>query len=166
MRAEFERKEVAWFEVEQRYAAKIQELQGRLAAEAGPVQVVTAATEEAQRCSVVVTDDPRRQLDRDRRGRGGKSLRALQTLEGKVIEGAGQEGVAPQGHDENAAPLVNNSTRVGVEQHDVVAAKKLHRGKQLDRVAVVRAFGGRKGLSEQLRRVRRLGEKAKNADVE
>ncbi|KAL3757984.1 hypothetical protein ACHAWU_006042 [Discostella pseudostelligera] len=62
-------------------------------------------------------------------------------------------------NDEN----VVNSTRVEQidqrSQKNDVAGMHQQQGKQLSRIAVVRAAGGRKGLSEQLKKARRFGEK-------
>jgi hypothetical protein len=62
-------------------------------------------------------------------------------------------------NDEN----VVNSTRLEQmdlrPQKDDVTGTHLQQGKLLSRIAVVRAAGGRKGLSEQLKKARRFGEK-------
>ena len=88
---------------------------------------------------------------------GGKSFRVLQTIE-KLNQGV------PQGNDENATPCSNQMEQQkqhhsANEQNDLGAVKQVQLGKQLHRVAAVKAAGGRRGLSEQLKRVRRFEEK-------
>ena len=73
---------------------------------------------------------------------GGKSLRALQTI-GKSNK------VVPHGNDGNTAP---SKSTIKSEHQDLGAAKQLPRGKQLNRAAAIKAAGGRRGLSEQLKR--------------
>jgi len=94
-------------------------------------------------------------------GGGGKSLRVLQLQ--KSIEKSKQ---MVHGNDENAAPPPSNPIPPPppppnpIQGLTSVKQYQQRQGKQLNRVAAVRAAGGRKGLSEQLKRARRFGEKS------
>ena len=63
-----------------------------------------------------------------------------------------------QRNNENAAPSISNqsSSQQLTSNNEGMAVKQAQRGKQLNRAAVIKAAGGRKGLSEQLKRARRF----------
>ena len=75
----------------------------------------------------------------------GKSMRSLQSIQMSNQQAALR-------NDENTAPSSTNAR----ERSQETAGRK--QGKQINRVAAIRAAGGRKGLSEQLKRARH-GEK-------
>lgn len=83
----------------------------------------------------------------------GKSINAL-----KRTEKSKQVEVAAPKNDENAAPPPRNQQEAKASGKP---EKSTQNGKQqqCSRVAAIRAAGGRKGLSEQLKRARRFGEK-------
>ena len=166
--ADFERKEMEWVEVEQRYSKRIKELERQLAAvdskEGVSMECYMKVAKQSRRykleaekngqtieCLKASIADLRKQLDGMQGNvNGGKSLRALQIVR--------KSKVAPQlqqRNDENVAP--SNS------QRQDLGKKQLLRGKQLNRTAAVKAAGGRKALSEQLKRARRIGEKGQCA---
>ena len=74
---------------------------------------------------------------------GGKSMRVLQSI------GRSKQ-IVPAANDENKAP----SNAMERSKARVEVGGKQQQGKQLNRAAVIRAIGGRKGLQEQLKRAR------------
>jgi len=170
MKSDFERRELEWMELERGYSKRIQELEGQVGASEDSQHVSMDAymkvakqtrhykLESMKNVQTIeelkaTVGDLREQLDVKQRSSmkigGGKSLRALQNIVKDVV---------PQGNDENAAPSNPREQQHSVSDHDL-GLKQLQRGKQLNRVAAVKAAGGRKGLSEQLKRSRRFGEK-------
>jgi len=78
---------------------------------------------------------------------GGKTLRTLQSIKSKQAVRENDENVAPSTHVRN-----HSATRRRVE-----AVEKQQKGKQLNH-KTIRALGGKKGLQEQLKRVRQGGK--------
>jgi len=180
--AEFERKELEWMELERGYSARIRELEGRLAGrssagdserhdavsmdayllEARQTRRYKAESAKHERTAKKLEETVgrlREQLDAVRtsstaRGSdgGGKSLKVLRTIESR-------RAADREGNDENAAPSdPREPSRRPADEKPPQQQQRRERGKQLSRVAAVKAAGGRKGLSEQLKRSRRFGE--------
>ena len=78
---------------------------------------------------------------------GGKTLRTLQSIKSKQVARENDENVAPSTNVRN-----HSATRRRVE-----AVEKQQKGKQLNH-KTIRALGGKKGLQEQLKRVRQGGK--------
>jgi len=179
MRADFERKELEWMELERGYSKRIQELEGQLdgppnsskhgvSMDAYLLEVKQTrhykmeSTRNAQTVEKLnaTVSDLREQLNAMQRfsvkksDGGGKSFRALQSIELKQV-------ALSKGNNENAAPSNARDQQYSAsDQIDLGASKQQQqqRGKQLSRVAAIKAAGGRKGLTEQLKRTRRFGE--------
>ena len=110
------------------------------------------------------------QISPPRNGGGGKPARVLQAIEqSKHMVHGNDENVAmppPLPPPSNPRPVQQSASNhdLSVANQDLSVAKQQQqqhqqRGKQLNRVAAIKAAGGRKGLSEQLKRARRFGEK-------
>ena len=76
---------------------------------------------------------------------------ALQSTQPKQFVQRNNENTAPSVSNQNAHQQANNQK--------VMSAKQAQRGNQINRAAVIKAAGGRKGLARQLKRARRFGEK-------
>lgn len=182
LKSEFEQKEREWMELESKYSQKIQELESRLVYDSKNKRVSMDAymevvkmtrqfkfesTEKDKTIGELKTNvvELRTKLDRMQmppptvnKISGGKTIKVLQSM-------VKSKQVSPGSNDENVAPLPPPPTPAPIQTDtDDLRAKKvqLPQGKQLNRVAAVKAAGGRKGLSEQLRRARRFGGKTHN----
>lgn len=187
--AEIEKREMEWMELERGYSARVQELEGQLVlAKSTPEQHLgrKASTKVSIDAIMPVRqthhfnnlpsiDDLKNQLNERQMPKqsamatknGGKSMRVLQ-LQASIEKSKQME---HGNNNENAAPpptsalpppkpmALHHHPSASSHSNNHVLPVKLRAGKQLNRVAAVKAAGGRKGLSEQLKRSRRFGEK-------
>ena len=175
MKADFERRELQWMELEHQYTRRNQELESQLTyqqqqggskvsmsdyvvavrecrkyqAEAvEKTQVVTQLQSTVSSLKQHIEQMQRRSLPRNDVGRG-KSISSRRNI-GKKI------------HNDNESFMTNDENKVPSSGQIVgpisAAAGKLRGNDQkLRRVSALKAVGGRKGLSEQLRRARKVG---------
>ena len=170
--ADLERKEMEWMELERGYSKRIQELEGQLQLDSKhkvtmeAYMSVVKQTRHYKNMSIKlkveleamkksqVTNSGERGSEKSTsrvthngvsRHSSGKSMRSLQSIQMSNQQAALR-------NDENTAPSSTNAR----ERSQETAGRK--QGKQINRVAAIRAAGGRKGLSEQLKRARH-GEK-------
>ena len=62
-------------------------------------------------------------------------------------------------------PIVHCNNSQIEQQGGVVSKSDSQQGKHLNRVAVIKAAGGRKGLTEQLKKARGVSPKANNVPI-
>jgi hypothetical protein len=162
---EFQRREKEWIESKQGFVERIDELESRIGSDSKHKVSMDAYLSVVKQTRHYKFESIKHQqtvnflkdqLENARRSttvtRDNKSTRVP-----TIIETSKQSVV----NDENLVP--SNSRMERVDQRsvkdDVTGLHHQQQGKQLNRIAVVRAAGGRKGLSEQLKRARRFGEK-------
>jgi predicted nucleic acid-binding Zn-ribbon protein len=175
IKAELERRELQWLELEHQYTRRIQELERQNASQSGGSKVsmddyVAAVREcrrhqsEAVQKQQVVDElastisSLKQQIEAMRRRpspRNGVSTST--TSRGKSIATIRNYGKKVHNHssvgkenDENKAPASSSEQREGAISGEMG-------GKTIRRISALKAVGGRKGLSEQLRRARRVG---------
>ena len=177
MKAELERKELQWLELEHQYTRRIQELEHHIAGQSGGSKVSLAnyvvavkeyrkhQSEAAQKQQEVdelnsTVSILKQQIETMRRNPSPRNgISASTTSKGKPISSMRRHGkkvhnVSSGGtgteNDENKAQSSVQRERGGVASGEVG-------GKKMRRMSALKAVGGRKGLSEQLRRARRAG---------
>ena len=138
----FERRELEWKEQERGYSQRISELEAKIGSDSThkvSVDAYMSVIKQTRHYKIEsmknqeTIDSLKEQLEMVQKSSAAMSVgkRALQNIE------------VPKVPPSNA----------GAEQQSV-AKRDTQQGKQLNRVAVIRAAGGRKGLSEQLKRAR------------
>uniref|UniRef100_A0A7S2PGR1 Uncharacterized protein n=1 Tax=Skeletonema marinoi TaxID=267567 RepID=A0A7S2PGR1_9STRA len=175
MKAELERRELQWLELEHQYTRRIQELERQNASQSGGSKVSMAdyvaavrecrshQSEAVQKQQVVeelesTISSLKHQIEAMRRRPSprngvststtsrGKSIATIRNYGKKVHN---QSSVGKE-NDENKAPASSLEQREGAVSGEMG-------GKTIRRISALKAVGGRKGLSEQLRRARRVG---------
>eukprot|EP00985_Skeletonema_marinoi_P028187 scaffold24278_cov150-Skeletonema_marinoi.AAC.1 len=175
MKAELERRELQWLELEHQYTRRIQELERQNASQSGGSKVSMAdyvaavrecrshQSEAVQKQQVVeelesTISSLKHQIEAMRRRLSprngvststtsrGKSIATIRNYGKKVHN---QSSVGKE-NDENKAPASSLEQREGAVSGEMG-------GKTIRRISALKAVGGRKGLSEQLRRARRVG---------
>ena len=168
MKAELERRELQWLELEHQYTRRIQELKRQNASQSVGSKVsvddYVAAVRECRRHQseavqkqqvvdelAATISSLKQQIEAMRRRpspRNGVSTST--TSRGKSIAAIRKYGKkVHKENDENKAPASSSERREGAVSGEMG-------GKTIRRVSALKAVGGRKGLSEQLRRARRV----------
>ena len=155
VQAEFQAKEMQWMELERGYSQRIQDLEAMIGSEKNKVSMdaymsVVKQTRHyksefmkvKEQLESLQKSSPTLKPGQIVNG-GGKSMRVLQSI------GRSKQ-IVPAANDENKAP----SNAMERSKARVEVGGKQQQGKQLNRAAVIRAIGGRKGLQEQLKRAR------------
>ena len=173
MKAELERKEMQWLELEHQYTRRIQELEHQIAGQSGASKVsmadyVVAVRESRKHQSETVQKQKevdelestisslKQQIEAMRRRpspRNGISVST--TSRGKSISSMRHHG--KKVHNESSAGIENDENKAPLSEQRGRAASGEVGGKKMRRMTALKAVGGRKGLSEQLRRARRAG---------
>lgn len=163
LKADFERKELEWMELERKYTQRIHKLEGQVGVGSDSKHKVSmdAYMEVVKQTRHYKFESMKLQQTIDSLNErlekmhmspvtngGGKSARVLQAIE--------QSKQMVHGNDENVAPPPPPPPHAPPSQakEQNLVVKQQQRGKH-NRVAVVKAAGGRKGLKEQLKRARR-----------
>ena len=173
MKADFERRELQWMELEHQYTRRIQELESQLtyqqqqggskvsmsdyvvavrecrkyqAEVAEKTQMMTQLQSTVSSLKQQIEEMQRRPLPRNDVGRG-KSISSRRNIGNKIHNESFMT------NDENKVP----SSGQIVGPISAAAGKLRGNDKKLRRVSALKAIGGRKGLSEQLRRARKVG---------
>ena len=163
MKAELERKELQWLELEHHYTRRIQELERQIASGGSKISMAdyVAAVRESRMHQSEALQKQRmvdelestvstlkQQIETMRRRPSPRNGNlASMTSRGKSISNLG-----------NYGKKVHNTSSVRIENDENKAPLGDMGGKKIRRTAALKAVGGRKGLSEQLRRARRVGE--------
>jgi len=172
IKADFERKEMEWIELERGYSQRKQQLEQQLRQGSDSknkvsmeayMSVVKSTRHYKMECTKLKQqlesmqnpspvnseeDRPTPQVVRQstRGSGGGKTLRTLQSIKSKQLK--------LSKNDENVAPT---NAREHSTARRIEAVEKQQKGKQLNH-KTIRALGGKKGLQEQLKRVRQGGK--------
>jgi len=171
MEAELERRELQWLELEHQYTLRIQELERQISRQSGGSKVAMAdfivavrecrkhQSEAAQKQQVVdelesTISSLKQQIEAmQRRPSPRNGVSSSMTTRGKSIS------------MRNYGKMVHNESIVINDENKVPSSDELRAGtvlgetggKKITRISALKAVGGRKGLSEQLRRARRVG---------
>lgn len=144
LKCDFERRELEWTELERRYSQRISELENKYGSESKnkvSLEAYMTVVKQTRHYKAEATKNQQTIDSLKERLAAGKATRALQVI-----------GVS--------MPIHCNSQ---IEQQGRVVSKSgTQQGKHLNRVSVIRAAGGRKGLTEQLKRARGISPKANN----
>ena len=145
LKIDFERREMEWIELEQGYSQRIRELEDKYGSESKnkvSLEAYMTVVKQTRHYKAEATKNQETIDSLKERLAAGKAMRALQVI-----------GVSK--------PIHCNS-QIGQQGGVVSKSDTQQEGKHLNRVAVIRAAGGRKGLTEQLKRARGVSPKANN----
>jgi hypothetical protein len=172
MKAELERRELQWLELEHQYTRRIQELESQIARQSGSAKVSMAdyvvavrecrkhQSEAAQKQQVVdelesTISGLKQQIETmQRRPSPRNGVSSSMTTRGKSISTMKNYGKKVR----NESIMINDENKVpSPEELRAGTMSGETGGKKTRRISALKAVGGRKGLSEHLRRARRVG---------
>ena len=205
LKADFERREKEWMELEREYSQRIKELEGRLVYGSKKNVSMEAFMSMVKQTRYYKLESMRNEQTIDElKSTVSKLKEQLDLMQTSVAKNGGRKSmrqnmkpkrVSPVNDEENVVPSLDSrkngggkslsalqymkSKRVSPNEENMVPSnpKQQYRsssqqklgvkhqgGKPLSRVAAVKAAGGRKGLSEQLKRARRFGGSVNTAE--
>jgi chromosome segregation ATPase len=149
LKVNFERRELEWTELERGYSQRIRELEDKYGSESKnnvSLEAYMTAVKQTRHYKAEATKNQETIDSLKERLAAGKAMRALQVI-----------GVSK--------PIVHCNNSQIEQQGGVVSKSDTQQGKHLNRVAVIKAAGGRKGLTEQLKKARGVSPKANNVPL-